>query len=51
MSFAVFGASIMEAEKMAKKRLSLIEKSGAASCQEKVQKWKLDRKKTRWICV
>lgn len=46
MSFAVFGASKEEAEKLAKKRLSLIEKSGLATCEKKVSKWKFDRVKS-----
>lgn len=46
MSFAVFGASKEEAEKLAKKRLSSIEKSGLAACEERVLKWKFDRVKS-----
>jgi hypothetical protein len=46
MSFTVFGASKEEAEKLAKKRLSSIEKSGLAACEERVFKWKFDRVKS-----
>ncbi|ADZ91067.1 hypothetical protein [Marinomonas mediterranea] len=46
MSFAVFGASVEDAKKLAHKRLSKIEKDGMSTCLEKVGKWNPQKKLT-----